>query len=121
MLEEPEFRKQFHLEQDYYVKQLDFPNWYRYFFMIREVLGFIPNHVLEIGIGSGMIKNCLQSFVRKYAVLDINSKLKPDLVGNVQAYQDAFENSFDRVIIADVLEHLPFFDFERSLKHIHSY
>ncbi|MBM4308561.1 MAG: methyltransferase domain-containing protein [Deltaproteobacteria bacterium] len=121
MLETPEFSKQFHLEQNYYLKQLDFLNWYRYFFIIKEVTDLMPKDVLEIGTGSGFVKNCLQPLVRKYVVLDINPKLKPDLVGDVRAYQGGLENNFDCVIIADVLEHLPFDDVEQSLKHICSY
>jgi predicted SAM-dependent methyltransferase len=81
----------------------------------------MPNDVLEIGTGSGIVKNCLRPLVKNYVVLDINPKLKPDLVGDVRAYQSGLENNCDCVIIADVLEHLPFCDFEKSLKHIYSY
>jgi SAM-dependent methyltransferase len=121
MLKEPEFSKQFHLEQDDYLKQLDFLNWYRYFFIIKEVIDFMPKDVLEIGTGSGIVKNCLQPLVRNYVVFDVNPKLKPDLVGDIGVHQDALENNYDCVIIADVLEHLPFSDFLKSLRHIYSY
>ncbi len=121
MDDERGFEKQFRLEQKYYLKQLDFLNWYRYFFIIKEVIDLLPSDILEIGTGSGIVRNCLQPLVKNYVVLDVNPKLKPDLVGDVRAYQDALENKFDCVIIADVLEHLPFSDFGKSLKHIHSY
>jgi 2-polyprenyl-3-methyl-5-hydroxy-6-metoxy-1,4-benzoquinol methylase len=121
MLEESEFEKQFHLEQDYYLRQLDFLNWYRFFFIVKEVIDLMPNDVLEIGTGSGIVKNCLQPLVKNYVVLDVNPRLKPEVVGDVRVYQDGLENNYDCVIIADVLEHLPFSDFEKSLRHIYSY
>jgi len=112
---------QFHYEQSYYLKQLDFLNWYRYFFIIKEVVDFMPNNILEIGTGSGIVKSCLQHLVESYTVLDINPKLRPNILGDLRDYKIELENEFECVIIADVLEHIPFSDVEKSLTNIYSY
>jgi SAM-dependent methyltransferase len=121
MSEEQGFKKQFYLEQNDYLKQLDYQNWHRYFFIIKEVINLIPNNILEIGTGSGIVRNCLQPLVKSYTVLDVNPKLKPDFAGDIRTYQEGLENKFDCVIIADVLEHVPYCDLEKSIKNIYLY
>jgi len=79
------FSDQFNLKHDYYLKHLDFLNWYRYYFIIKEVLDFKPSNILELGSGSGLVKNCLHPLVKKYIVMDINPKLKPDSVSTAIA------------------------------------
>jgi SAM-dependent methyltransferase len=121
MNDEYNYDNQFNLGQDYYLKQLDFLNWYRYYFIIKAVIDFMPNNILEIGIGSGIVKNCLKQIVNDYMVLDINPKHKPDIVADVRDYQIELENKYDCVIIADILEHIPFCDFVNSLRNIYLY
>lgn len=115
------FDSQFYLEKDYFLKQLDFLNWYRYFFIIKDAINFMPNTILEIGVGSGIVKSCLQPIVKKYTVLDINPKLQPDIMADLRDYQVILENKFDCIIAADVLEHMPFSDLKINLKNIYNY
>jgi len=121
MTKESRFSNQFRLEQNYYLKELDFLNWYRYFFIIKEVIDCKPNNILEVGTGSGIVRNCLEPLVKSYTVLDINSKLKPDIVGDLRTYFQELQNKFDCVIMADVLEHIPFCEFDRCIKNIYLY
>ena len=67
-----DFSKQFNLDPDYYLKHLDFINWYRYYFPVKEVLRDRPRQILEIGVGSGIVRNCLSALVEDYLTLDIN-------------------------------------------------
>lgn len=115
------FDSQYSLEQEFYLKKMDFLNWFRYFYIVKDVVNFMPTSILEIGAGDGIVKACLQPMVKGYTVLDVNSKLKPDITADLRDYQASIENNFDCVIAADVLEHMPFADFEQCLKNLYSY
>ena len=115
------FDAQFSFNQDYYLKSLDFLNWYRYFFIIKEVIDRKSGDILEVGTGNGMVKNCLAPLVSSYRTLDINEKLGVDIVADVRVAQEEIIEKFDCAIIADVLEHLPFKDLGLTLKNICSY
>ena len=45
-----DFNSQFLFDYDYYLKGLDLQNWYRYYFIIEEIVKFRPKNILEIGI-----------------------------------------------------------------------
>lgn len=91
--------------------------WISYWHQIDEVLGLKPGNVLEIGIGDKTVASFLKSRGIVVTTLDINEELKPDVVGSVltMPFQD---NSFDVVLCAEVLEHLPFEKFAEGLKEI---
>ena len=80
------FEEQFTLPRKYYVDNLDFINWYRFFYLVKDTLGLGCQSVLEVGSGSGFVKSCLTPHVKNYWVLDINEKLKPDFVQDVRVY-----------------------------------
>jgi 2-polyprenyl-3-methyl-5-hydroxy-6-metoxy-1,4-benzoquinol methylase len=121
MMRGHDFSKQFNLDQDYYLEHLDFINWYRYFFLVKEVLRARPRQVLEIGSGSGIVRNCLSALVEEYLTLDINPQLDPDILGDVRNHNPDLDRRFSCIIIADVLEHIPFVDVSRTLKNLHRY
>ncbi|MDP2430851.1 MAG: methyltransferase domain-containing protein [Pseudomonadota bacterium] len=115
------FDDQFTLSRDYYLKQLDFLNWYRYYHLVKDVLRLDVAEILEIGSGSGMLRNCLTPLVREYRVMDINPKLAPDWIADVREQQPELTGRFDCVIAADVLEHLPFADLGAACMNLYSY
>lgn len=115
------FYKQFSLPKDHFLDNLDFLNWYRYFAILKKLIEIKPKIVLEIGAGEGTIKNVFEKFIKKYQTLDINEKLKPDYLGKIQETNKDLFNKFDCIIAADVLEHIPFEDLEKSLKNIFDY
>ena len=119
--EKNSFDTQFELSKEYYLKNLDFVNWYRYYFIVKEVIDSSFQNVLEVGVGSGIVKNILKPLVKTYITMDINKKLSPDIVANVLEFQEKLIDKFDCVIIADVVEHLPFDCLERVLLNIKSY
>lgn len=88
-----------------------------YWYQIREVLALNPQDVLEVGKGSGVVCDYLKSRNIKIATLDIDEKLNPDIRGSVREIPLG-DNSFDAVLCAEVLEHLPFGDFEKSLREL---
>lgn len=50
--------------------------------------------------------------------LDIRSEYKPDIVGSV-VEMPCPDNTFDMILVCEVLEHLPFEDFLHALSELH--
>lgn len=91
--------------------------WISYWYQIKEVLSLKPEKVLEIGVGDKTVSNYLKNQGINIATLDIDEKLKPDFIGNVLKMPFP-DNSFDVLLCAEVLEHLPFEDFEKGLREL---
>ncbi len=88
-----------------------------YWHQIQEVLLLNPKEVLEIGIGNGFVSEYLRKMGLKIITLDIDEKLKPDVTASIlkMPFNDA---SFDVVACCEVLEHLPFENFNRALSEV---
>ena len=115
------FNGQFDLGRKDHLKVLDFVNWYRFFYIIREVIDLEPAAILEIGEGSGIVRNCVSFLVKEYKTLDINKKLNPDFLSDLRDFKNEIKEKFQCVIAADILEHLPFSDLEKSVRNIYDY
>lgn len=116
-----DFEKQFHLQKEDYIKHLDFFTWYRHYHLIKGILDSDRRAVLEIGTGDGVLRNILEPQVDSYVVLDINSNLNPDIVGDLRVRNVELLNRFDSVVAAEVMEHLPFADFRSCAANLRAY
>jgi hypothetical protein len=115
------FEDQFSLPKEYYLNSLDFLNWYRFFYLVKDTLRLGSKKILEVGSGSGFVKSCLEPHSKKYLVMDINERLNPDILQDVREKNRSLNKSFDTIIIADVLEHLPFEDLEKTISNLYGY
>lgn len=89
-----------------------------YWHQINEIVSLNPGKVLEVGIGNGFVSNYLRNKGTSIFTLDINSRLKPNIVGTVMALP--FSNEyFDVITCYEVLEHLPYDNFSRALEEIY--
>jgi len=95
----------------------DEKRWMSYFHQVKEILAFKPESVLVIGKGNGLVAEYLKLNGVKVTALDIDENLKPDVIASVvkMPFKD---NEFDITLCAQVLEHLPYNDFEKSLLEI---
>lgn len=101
--------------KNYFTQQYnDGTRWMSYWCQIDGVLRLKPENVLEIGVGNGLVASYLKSCGISVTTLDIEKNLKPDFVGSVEDLPFA-ENSFDVVLCAEVLEHLPFDKFSEAI------
>lgn len=89
-----------------------------YGYQVREVCGTSPKNVLEIGVGCGLVSFLLNQFDLNITTFDIDRSLNPDIVGSILD-TNLKSNSFDTVLCCEVLEHLPFDCFPKSLLEIH--
>lgn len=115
------FNSQFHLQYEDYLKGIDLQNWFRYYTILKTVIDLEPRKVLEIGAGNEIVKSSLLKLVNDYQVMDINPKLKPDILADLREFRPELKEKFDYVICADVLEHMPFEDLRINLTNIYNY
>lgn len=92
--------------------------WLSYWHQINLALSFKSQSVLEVGVGNQIVAKTLKKFGVRMTTLDIDPELKPDVVGSVT--EIPFEAlSFDASMACEVLEHLPFDQFQKALSEIH--
>lgn len=92
--------------------------WASYYYQLREILEQRPSSVLEVGVGDGVVKQYLLNNTNvTYKSLDIAEDLDPDIVGSVENIP-LLDDSVDIVVAYEVLEHLPFEKFEKTLSEL---
>ncbi len=91
-----------------------------YWHQVDEILRVRPERILEVGIGSRVVSGVLRSFGIETTTADINPALRPDVetpISGLHAHFD--EGEFPFVLCARVLQHLPFDEFEQSIRQLH--
>ena len=92
--------------------------WISYWYQINEVINLKSKSVLEIGVGNKSVSDYLTKIGFRVKTCDLDKSLKPDVVANILNLPFKID-SFDVVLCAEVLEHLPFKNFSRALSNIH--
>lgn len=86
---------------------------------INDIHGLKPVDILEIGIGNGFTSSFLKSAGYKVTTCDINKNLNPDYELPVQKLDTVFAGGqFDLAVCCEVLEHIPFEEFEPAIAAI---
>ncbi|MDD4123227.1 MAG: methyltransferase domain-containing protein [Candidatus Pacebacteria bacterium] len=88
-----------------------------YFHQIDLIRKYKPNSVLEIGIGSKIVSQHIENINIKVTTCDIDKNLSPDIVTDVRDL-NLQDNSFDMVCACEILEHIPFADFEKTIQKL---
>ncbi len=109
------------LERDRYLNEGYFSIWAMSSFIhqIHDIYNLKPKNIIEIGIGNGFTSSYLKSAGYDITTCDINENLKPDHVLPVQELETVFANGqFDLAVCCEVLEHIPFEEFEPAIAAI---
>ena len=89
-----------------------------YWHQIDEIISIKPKTILEIGIGSGFVTSYLKNRGFNIVSIDILQDLNSDTVGSVLDLPFGDE-TFNSVSCCEVLEHLPYSEFNRALSELH--
>jgi SAM-dependent methyltransferase len=99
------------------------------YFQFRQLCSFVhqiydihhlrPRSILEIGLGNGFTSTFLKRAGYEVVTADINPALEPDICCPLSELPSHLAGkSFDLVVCCEVLEHMPFEDFEPNLKRL---
>ncbi|MCD6384438.1 class I SAM-dependent methyltransferase [Candidatus Sumerlaeota bacterium] len=88
-----------------------------YWHQLDEILSLKPSTLLEVGIGNKFIADYLQKRGVSLLTLDIERRLRPDVVGDVLAIPFK-SGSFEVVCCFEVLEHLPYDKFSQAISEL---
>lgn len=110
-----ELPKTFPGKNHYYKNYDDLPRFISYYHQIDMIRKINPKTVLEIGIGNKAVSNYLR-FQEGIDVTtcDHDEVLQPDCVSDIRSLPFK-SNSFDAVLVCEILEHLPWEDLRQSL------
>ena len=108
-------------KEHYFRKKYDdLSRFISYFYQVDLVavsVGDSGAKILEVGIGNGTVSDYLKKLGFSVTTCDFDPALKPDVVADVRKLPFP-DNSFDAVMACEVLEHLPFEDFEIAIKEL---
>lgn len=86
----------------------DAHRWASYYYQLSLVLDRLPETVLEVGVGHGVLGHYLRvNTAVRYTGLDLDPRFTPDVVGSAISLPFS-DSSFDVAVAYEVLEHLPF-------------
>lgn len=106
------------VSQDHYLGDyLNLPRMMTYWYQAKAVRDCGGVSALEIGIGMGLTTWILERWGLNISTLDVDPELRPSAVGDLLKMPFA-DGSFDTILIAEVLEHLPFERFDESLAEL---
>ncbi len=91
--------------------------WVSYFYQTKLVVQNLKpnNNILEIGVGNGVVAYFLKHAGYQLTTMDINPQLKPDYLQSITDLSNIADNSFDLILCAEVLEHLPYHTFNYEI------
>lgn len=98
----------------------DMQRWASYWYQIRSALRLEPRTALEVGPGSGVFRSYLQSVGVDIRSADIDPSRRPDYVADAARLDESLPAgvSFDVIAAFQVLEHIPFAEFDPALRGI---
>jgi len=111
------FRRQVNKSHYFNLQYDSKQRWISYWYQISEVLNSKPKKVLEIGIGNKVVSDYLRKIGIKVTTCDFDKSLKPNIVADIRNLPFN-TNNFDTILCAEVLEHIPFSDFEKAIGEI---
>lgn len=100
-------------------KYLDLARHVTHWHQAQEAAEGTPSggKLLEVGPGAGHVTQLLRQWGLQVQTLDLDPALQPDLVGDV-SHIPCPDKSFDCVLAAEVLEHLPWAEFGPTLAEL---
>lgn len=100
-------------------RYMTLPRMITHWHQANAVADAVPHggRVLEIGPGAGHTTWLLRQWGLEVTTLDFDAAVSPDIVGDVTKIP-CDGKSFDCVIAAEVLEHIPFIEFDKALSEL---
>ena len=102
-----------------FLKYVGWERWCSYYHQVSETVRLKPKTALIVGIGDNIVGEILRTQGIEVFTYDFDETLKPDFVGNVTDIDVVLQGkSFDVVLVCQILEHIPYTQFEDVLRKI---
>ena len=88
---------------------------------IKHIHALRPRRMLEVGMGNGFVSSYLRNAGISVITADINPNLLPDFCCDLKDLPSLLNEKFDMVSCCEVLEHMPWDQFEKSIQIIRRY
>lgn len=111
-------KKQVDVSHYHNTEYLALPRFISFWHQIHEVMQINPSNLLEIGPGPGIVTYSLRTQNISVTTLDFADDIGANIVASV-LNMPLEDISFDAVLCCQVLEHLPYEQFESALQEIH--
>ncbi len=110
---------QIQVPSDHYYKNYDdLLRFISYYYQIDIVKSLNPSRILEIGIGNKTVSNYLRQNGFNIDTCDFDKNLLPDYLADIRKLPFD-DNSYDLILVSEVLEHIPWEDLEKALQELH--
>lgn len=96
---------------------MDKQRWASVWHQVDEIVSLAPEHVLEVGVGTGIFRSIIRGMGIEIDALDIDPELGPEHVGSVTSIPLP-DRSYDVTCAFQVLEHLPYVDAMVGLREL---
>lgn len=91
--------------------------WISFWYQLMEVTETKPKSVLELGPGANIVSNVIENMKIQLTSVDIDWRLRPTVNADITKLPFA-DKTFDCVLAAEVLEHIPFAEVGVALKEL---
>jgi hypothetical protein len=89
-----------------------------YYYQVQELLATRPESIFEVGVGDAVVSEYFRKNSKiLFTTSDFAADLKPDVVADVRELP-VEDNAYDTTCAFQVLEHLPFEDFEKGVSEL---
>jgi ubiquinone/menaquinone biosynthesis C-methylase UbiE len=90
--------------------------WATYFLQWRTIINTVPSGaaILEVGAGSRTVATQLKQMGYSVTIVDHDSRVEADIQADILSLPFK-DNSYDLILAAEILEHLPFSDAQKAL------
>ncbi len=108
------------VKSEYYAQERygSLPRFTSYYHQVEALRKYRGKKVLFVGVGDGLVPYYLRTICGvAITTLDFDPELKPDLVADIRSIP-ADDGAYDAVAVFEVLEHLPFSEFETVLAEL---
>lgn len=114
------YNTQVSLDHYDFLKYCSEGRWCSYYKQVEEIINSRAKSVLLIGIGDGIVSNIISKICGDIEVttFDFSYELKPDIYGDIRELSSHLERKYDTIVCCQVLEHLPFEEFDKVLSQI---
>lgn len=113
--------KQVNSEHYNFGSYLTSKRWMSYYYQILEILKRNPKNILIIGKGDDIVPYILKKLCQNFTKIDtfdFDEALEPDIIGDIRNLSSILKSKYDCIVCCQVLEHLPFDNFEKILKEM---